>query len=297
MDASNLTAKITITDGSPYGKFDLTYDIAGDGFGNSDDYTINFEEGPYSIHAVPSADSIFLLSSPFLDTSGATQASDVESSLMLEVSDGSNITEIPLEFDVSGNAAFTAASATTPLVIEFDGLDLTKDHFISVDMDGNRTFDDTGDHLWQWKSYDQVWQFTSRDGVQGPAIELIIQDPDVPNPASDGAYDIDPAAKDGDEFLLMRLGDHSKLATDLIFKKIDAEASNAATEIDLSTYVTNGTNAGEFVMDLFVSGLMTELQTAVGDGFEKLEVSHADYGGGTVSAEISLDEILAFEMV
>ena len=94
----------------------------------------------------------------------------------------------------------------------------------------------------------------------------------------------------------MRLGDHSKLATDLIFKKIDAEASNAATEIDLSTYVTNGTNAGEFVMDLFVSGLMTELHTAVSDGFEKLEVSHADSGGGTVSAEISLNDILAFDI-
>jgi hypothetical protein len=84
----------------------------------------------------------------------------------------------------------------------------------------------------------------------------------------------------------------------LIFKKIDSEASNPATEMDLSTYIAaNGSTAGEFVMDLSVSGLMTELRTAVSGGFEKLEVSHADYEGGTVSAEISLNDILAFEMV
>ena len=168
---------------------------------------------------------------------------------------------------------------------------MTKDHFISVDMDGNRTFDDTGDHLWQWKSGDQAWQFTSRVGVQGPAIELIFQDP-----ASGGAYNFNPAAKDGDEFLLLRVSDQSKAAADLVFKKIDTDASNSATEIDLSTYVTTGPNAGEFVMDLFGSGLMTELHTAVSDGFEKLEVSHADSGGGTVSAEISLNDILAFDI-
>jgi hypothetical protein len=127
---------------------------------------------------------------------------------------------------------------------------------------------------------------------------LILQDPDVTSPVSGGVYSIDPAAKDGDEFLLMRLGDQSKAAADLIFKKIDSEASNPATEMDLSTYIAaNGSTAGEFVMDLSVSGLMTELRTAVSGGFEKLEVSHADYEGGTVSAEISLNDILAFEMV
>ena len=297
-DEINLTARITITDGSPYGKFDLTYDVAGDGFGNADDSTINIEEGPYSIAAVPSAGSIFLLSSPYEDTSGITQASDVSSSLFLEVSDGSTLTNIPLDFSGSGNAAFTVATTTTPAVVEFDSLDLTKDHFLSIDMNSNGAFNDFGDHLWQWKSVDQAWEFTSRVGVEGPAIELILQDPDVPSPVSGGVYNIDPAAKDGDEFLLMRLGDQSKAAADLIFKKIDSEASNPATEMDLSTYITaNGSTAGEFVMDLSVSGLMTELRTAVSGGFEKLEVSHADYAGGTVSAEISLNDILAFEMV
>jgi hypothetical protein len=217
---------------------------------------------------------------------------------MLEVSDGSNLTKIHLDFNDSGNAAFTAASTTTPLVVEFDGLDLTKDHFISVDMDANGTFDDTGDHLWKWKSGDQAWEFTSRVAGEGPVIELIFQDPDVASPASGGAYNIDPTAKDGDEFLLLRVSDQSKAAADLVFKKIDTQATEPATVIDLSTYITaNGSTAGEFVMDLSVSGLMTELHTAASGGFEKLEVSHADYGGGTVSAEISLNDILAFEMV
>jgi hypothetical protein len=294
-DEINLTAKITITDGSPYGKFDLTYDVAGDGFGNADDFRINIEEGPYSIAAVPSAGSIFLLSSLYEDTSGITQASDVSSSLFLEVSDGSTLTNIPLDFSGSGNATFTAATPTTPAVVEFDSLDLTKDQFLSIDMNGNGAFNDFGDHLWQWKSVDQSWEFTSR---VGGIIELIFQDPDVASPVSGGAYNIDPAAKDGDEFLLLRVIDQSKVAADLVFKKIDTQATEPATVIDLSTYITaNGSTAGEFVMDLSVSGLMTELSTAASGGFEKLEVSHADYGGGTVSAEISLDEILAFEMV
>ena len=287
-DEANLTAKITITDGSPYGRFDLTYDVAGDGLGNSDDYTINIEEGPYTIAAVPSSGSIFLLSSPYLDTAGISQASDVSSNLKLEVEDGASQTNISLDFSASGNAGFTAATATTPLVIEFDGLDMTKDHYVSIDMDDNGAFDDDGDHLWWWKSGDQVWEFVPRTG---PAIELIFADPDTPTTVAD------PANKDGDEVLLIILGDQSKTASDLVFKKIDSQAVEPATVIDLSTYVTaNGTTVGEFAMDLSSTGLMTELSTSVSGGFEKLEVSHADQSGGTVSAEVAFSEILAFEL-
>ena len=41
---------------------------------------------------------------------------------------------------------------------------------------------------------------------------------------------------------------------------------------------------------------MTELSTSVSGGFEKLEVSHSDQLGGTVSAEVAFSEILAFEL-
>jgi hypothetical protein len=299
---SNLSAKITITDGNPYGQYKIVYDDQNDGFG-SGDYEIEVNEGPYHIYGLPDAGTFFLISSPFLDTSLVTSSADVDGHIQLfeETSDAVS-TPITIDFATS-NSNFTAASGANPLVIELTGLDLSKDHTLKVDTNSDNDFSDAVDHEWNWDATTDSWYFSygavsapatesSAQTAAGPAIELVIFDPDTPNSVANAL------SADGDEVLSIILGDISVQQSAISFKSIDKTSPPAlnATSMDLNSLVITGAQSGEYAINLSDSAFISAIRDAQTNGFENLEVSHTDQSGGTVSAEITFAEILAFEM-